>query len=224
MGSRINLSFRAALLLLLLAGAVGGRQSADGQGAGGACPDCALRVTTSHVERIFCPTDSETANMRWKLRVRFVNTGKRPIILYRGSGSAPVVSVSKSLEDAQKGVEEERITANLMLLGEFEDGEDLEQYFITLKPGESFDSETRINIPVMRDSRPSIRSALRAGEHYLKITVMTSPDTETEAVSETLRAKWRQKGYLWTSNVTSEPMPFMLEEKPTIADCSNLTY
>lgn len=231
MCARINLSVRGALLLLVLvaalpagssAGAGGGRQAPDAQAADAECPDCALKVTTSPLTRIFCPTNAEMANLRWRLRVHFENTGKQPLILYRGSGGAPTISISKSLEDAQKGIEEKRIASSLHLIGEFDKGVDLEQYFVTLKPGESFDSETHVNVPVMKDNRPSTRRALRPGDHYLKITVITSPDTETESLSETLRAKWRQKGYLWTRNVNSEPMPFKLEENPVLSDCSNL--
>jgi hypothetical protein len=89
---------------------------------------------------------------------------------------------------------------------------------VILKPGEVYDFEkvTRASFMVSDDpANPFHR--LRPGNYFLQIEVATWTYMEE---AEPFRKAWVDKGYLWSKGVTSQPMPFTLEQNRPIEKCS----
>jgi hypothetical protein len=83
-----------------------------------------------------------------------------------------------------------------------------EEAFVTLKPGESYSLQTDFGVQLYNGTKDS-EDFVHPGNHLLQLRVATwyylvSPDT--------YREQWRSKGYLWSQNITSLPMPFTVKK------------
>jgi hypothetical protein len=93
--------------------------------------------------------------------------------------------------------------------------EDL-KLFSVLKPRESYSTSTdsRVDLLVGHD-----REAVRPGKYLLQVRVITWY-YHPEDTNDRLRVQWQDHGFLWTNDVTSEPMIFEVESKPPTQLCS----
>ncbi|MCU1264805.1 MAG: hypothetical protein JWM21_1123 [Acidobacteria bacterium] len=90
----------------------------------------------------------------------------------------------------------------------FRDGDPQEDAFLTLKQGESYSvQKDYLEKPY---DRMKATDGLRPGNYFLELRV--NPwyyDADPRIYSE----KWRNKGQLQFQNMTSQPMPFTIEEQ-----------
>lgn len=149
--------------------------------------------------------------LRWTLKLTYTNTANQPILLDKNSSLIYRSMVSRSLKAAASNKYEydlnsHFITVENMRKAGFRDGDPEEGAFITLRPGESYSLETDYGVYIYDRTKTS--EGLRPGNHFLLLRVATwyyyyDPAPYAE--------KWRSKGYLWSQNMTSQPMPFTVE-------------
>ena len=178
----------------------------------------AVELSTVIIEQVSCsPTHLSLA-----LRLVFQNVGREPIILdKRGSTIAFVTSymVSVSREAAAaKRYEQVWRTEDFGFREVASDRNDPSN-FIILTPGERYNVESpqsRVSLPIS-DGTSSSRDYLALGTHFIQVNVGTllAPST---ALAQ-LKSRWRNKGYLWSRPLTSEPMPFVVERGRPITQC-----
>lgn len=175
-----------------------------------------LQLTTNIVNQYY---EGNFAFLRWTLRLTYTNVGDQPILLDKKSSLIYRSMVSRSLRAAaaKKYEEETRssfITAESMKAAGFRfDSVPMEDAFVALKPGESWSLETEYGARVYDGTKDS-EDFLRSGIHFLQVRVAT-----WYYLSEPgkYREQWRDKGYLWSQNVTSTPMSFTVEKKQGIS-------
>jgi hypothetical protein len=84
--------------------------------------------------------------------------------------------------------------------------------FVILLPGNVYEFEDRLSVTV-NDGSPLFKDGLGSGIHFLQVGVAT---WNFMADPINFRKKWKDKGYLWSSPVTSQPMSFTVElNRPT---------
>ena len=82
--------------------------------------------------------------------------------------------------------------------------------FVTLKAGESYSSDHEFRV-LGSDEK------LEPGGYVLQFCVITW-NFET-ASNIAWREEWRDKGYLWTNFLESQPMPFVIDKHPELVQC-----
>ena len=149
--------------------------------------------------------------LRWNLTLTYKNSGAEPILLYKKSSLIYRSMISKSLKAASKGQYEEDtsshfISVNSMRAAGFVDRFPEPADFVTLMPGETYSVQSKYR--VRRRGNSSDESGLIPGRYFLEVRVATwyywvDPKEYQE--------KWRSTGYLWSENMTSQPMRFTLQ-------------
>jgi hypothetical protein len=86
-----------------------------------------------------------------------------------------------------------------------------EDVFVTLKAGESYTimKDSAVNL---HDGGKNSKGFLDPGKYFLQVRIAT---WYYFADPESYREQWRDKGYLWSKNITSDPMPFTVKKTPT---------
>lgn len=91
-----------------------------------------------------------------------------------------------------------------------------ENRFVTLKSGESYDSDPKfVGFVLIRSSEVG---RLSKANHILQVRVSTW--NEPAALAQELVVVWRKYGVLWWQDVTSQPMPFKIERASSPIKCS----
>lgn len=171
-----------------------------------------LQLALSVADRRYC----STTNLRLKLRLVFTNIGNMPIVLDRQSSTVGNYKVSRTPEDAANNKYEADVIIDYSLLHIFRFDLPSESKFVILKPKESYETETELDIPFIYDGTASTNDDLHAGSHVLQIKVWTWYYPQS---AEEWRVRWQAKGFLWSDAVTSLPMQFTLEKHPRLAKC-----
>lgn len=170
-----------------------------------------LRLTTSIVQEDYCTDDT----IRYSLLFKFTNVGDRPVILHQFK---PVVSkyMISANEKAATARKYEGVTHILIgINNEFMnlDSDLTKAPFIVLTKGTSYEVEDRFSITITDDSG----KLLQPGQHLLQVVVLTWYHPLASNIE--WREKWRDKGYLWSDSVLSEPMPFVVRKRPPLSKC-----
>jgi hypothetical protein len=180
-----------------------------------------LRLTTTVVTQRYCrQAESDSSdNLRIKLRLRYTNDGRRPLVLYKHDNNVYREMISHSLEDATA----QRYVWDLSLTA-VTDGRDVtiagpipSASFVVLQSGQCFETETETTIFIRRDSTGRDADGLLSGEYVLQVRVSTWP--ESEGLAEQLRSRWQGIGTLWFRDVTSVPMPFNIASNRRLVNC-----
>lgn len=154
-----------------------------------------------------------TKFLSWRLKLTYTNVGTRPLLLEKKSTWVYRTLVSRDLKAA---------TARKYLSAPIPAYADLDSFgfrsrpdldcFVVLKPTESFVAEADSRVSVYDGTRDT-EDDLHAGQYILQVRVATLYQyTEPKEYRE----KWIDRRYLWSDNVTSEPMPFRVEKHPTL--------
>ena len=175
-----------------------------------------LRLTTSVVKEDYC-SEMDATFLQWRLKLIYTNVGKRPVLLDSKSKFIYRPLVSRDLKAASARQYEQAPSSfypDLSKLG-FE-STPKEDSFILLKPGEVFNVEADCRVRV-DDGIPEIENDLRVGDHVLQVRVAT---WYYYADAATYRAQWKSRGYLYSGNIISVPMPFTIKKERTVTACS----
>ena len=180
----------------------------------GAQKDQALLLTTSIVDQKYCTG----GNLRMTLQLHYTNMSNKPFILYKYSIAVFEALISSSEERASAKEYEEDLHYFSRIIGKGKPSDETvpsEDYTI-IKPGDTFETNTYINISV-DDGTDLTSGDIREGEHLLQVKVQTWYESQSLAVK--LTEDWKKYGTLWLRSITSEPMPFRVEKERKFIDC-----
>jgi hypothetical protein len=178
-----------------------------------------LRLTAEIVSQKHCAGDAELDALHLGLRLVYTNTGRFPIVLYKGSDLVSRVVVSRTLEDVSAG----RFEVNATLTSGADGGElDFEcsrhdEAFVVLQPGETYRTDTEVTIFAVRNDVRDVTGAIKSGDHFLQIEVPTWPGSKERAAK--LSTCWGRRGVLWSAPLTSMPMPLRVDNNRYIEEC-----
>lgn len=176
-----------------------------------------LHITTNIIRERYC-AGAGTTFLEWVLQLRYTNRGERPVLVDKNSARISQTLVSRDEESAAAGryiYKPIPVHADLDALG-YKATPDFES-FIILKPGESFTLEGHCRVSIY-DGTSETDDDLRPGNYVLQVTVAA---WRYYADAQQYRDKWRERGYLWSENVTSKPMPITIQHQPRPVPCSN---
>jgi len=180
-------------------------------------PDAAamprLQLTTSIVRARSC----FKGQLGLELRFTFRNVGDQPVIVDKRSIISRAL-VSRSLSAATSKKYEQTIRSDQWGFYFAVDPSDMSNLVI-IQPGEAYDLETgqtRVSLHVS-EKMPESKGNLLPGNYFLQVEVATW--TYIEDPSRFKKA-WSDKAYLWSEGLTSQPMPFTVEQNRPIVKCS----
>ncbi len=168
-----------------------------------------LVLETTVVSKRYC---SEFPFLHLYLSLRFTNLSDRPILLDSRSKLIGRIMVSQNPKDIveRKYLSDVSSDLDFTPFG-YDPPKDL-NLFSVLKPGQSYSTESRVELLVRDRDEGRL-----PGKYFLQLKVITwhyHPDSIDQ-----LRVQWRETGFLWTNDVTSEPMTFEVERKPPSQRC-----
>lgn len=176
-----------------------------------------LRLETTVVRECF-NSEGDSASLKWDLKLTYTNTARQPILLDKKSSLIYKSFVSRSLRDATAGRYEYTLSSSFIDLrkaGVRTGVKPEEGAFVLLEPGESYSLETDYGVHLYVGDKGR-EGYLRPGTHFLKLRVMTWYYLDSP---ETYQEQWRNKGYLWSQNMTSLPMQFNVQEQRNVTPC-----
>jgi hypothetical protein len=172
-----------------------------------------LELKTSVVGQTYCSSD----NLRLSLRLAFLNTGSETLILYRRGSAIARYMVSKDLNASRKRRYEYDVSPMLTprMPPEVDGATPNEDLFVRLKAGEAFTMDKDAYFRMNDGSSPS--KSLKPGPHVLQLRVATL--YLNPAIADVLAVRWRNLGVLWSNDVISIPMEFLIEPYKSSDTC-----
>lgn len=176
--------------------------------AGGDKYHANLQLTTSVIEQRYC-SDGRVA---FTLRFTFTNGGGETILLDKRSSIVQGYTVSRNAQQAAAGKHKIYVAFLLGIDGQLQTLDPIpdESQFVILKAGESHAADHAFSI-LTEDKR------LSSGNYVLQLGVLTWYYARASNIE--WRKKWRDRGYLWTDAVTSQPMSFSIDKRPAVVEC-----
>ena len=176
--------------------------------AGGDKQHADLELTASILDQRYC-TDG---GLIFTLRYNFHNKKGETILFDKRSSLVTSYTISRNARLAAAG-KHKRYFAPLLGIDResltLDPNQDISQ-FVTLKAGESYSSDHEFRV-LGSDKK------LKPGGYVLQFSIET---WHYPAVSNIAwREKWRDKGYLWTNFLKSQPMPFIIDKHPEFVQC-----
>ena len=173
-------------------------------------PESLLTLNTSIRDEKYV-VENNSPMWRWNLILTYKNVGPKPILLYKKSSLIYRSMISRSLKAASRGRYEQDRSSHFLSVDSLRaagmlDRPPEEADFVTLKPGDSYTVEADYGMKPTDAVHTGRRS--QRGERFIQVRVAT---WYFYADPEEYRRKWHDKGYLWSQNVTSQPMPFTLK-------------
>lgn len=171
-----------------------------------------LQLTTS-VAEVQYSTEYSSPRLVLKLNLDYQNVGTRPILLDKKSSriyrkivtkNLKAMAACKYLYDASS----HPIGAEAMKAAGFRLSDPERSEFVTLEPGKSLRLEREIDLRLY-DGTKDTKDALHPGNYVLQVRVAAWFYFADPAEWE---QKWGNEAYLWSENLTSEPMTFTVEK------------
>ncbi|MBA2733751.1 MAG: hypothetical protein H0U54_12765 [Acidobacteria bacterium] len=191
----------AIVLLLLLNDATGLAQENN------------LQLTPSIMNQRYCAVNGNVDALQLTLSLRYTNTGRGKLILYKGNRLFYQMFISRSGEEAAARRNELRTTHSRYFDEQPEKivASAPGRVFTILSPGDSYETRQIISVPVTRDGGKGIYNvSIGAGEHVLSVT--SSTWYESQKIAQQLRERWRSRGFLWTNPLVSNSINFVVDE------------
>src|SRR5260370_41691431 len=181
--------------------------------------DHPLKVVPELVSQRYCFGDAEVFSVLLKLHVKYTNRTDKTLILDKGVGKAWYqVTVARSAEDLAAGKYESNPNID-WIFGEKDQfpqkpplagpGPD----FAILKPGETYEGEIETSVVAQYEGTKDISGAIRSGTHVLQmqLSAWNRPGLRSE-----FEKSWREKGYLVTGVIKTEPIEIRVPAAPKI--------
>jgi hypothetical protein len=181
-------------------------------------PGPKLLLTATVVDSAFC----SSSTLRLTLELSFNNIGSKPILLRKDGFRVGRYKVSRNAEEMRAGKYELNVAPMMNSIGilkyrlEGKPATD-DSGLMTLEPGTTHTVPIELSIPFIEAGKQGSRNSLSPGNHSLEILVWTWIDSESFATR--WREKWRDRGYLWTKSVASEPITFTVAQEKVISPC-----
>jgi hypothetical protein len=175
-----------------------------------------LRLTTNVVSENYC-SEMDATFLQWRLKLTYTNVSQRPVLFDPKSKWIYRTLVSRDLKAASAQQYEQAPESTFGDLRKFGFNNTPEEAsFIVLKPGEVFnvDSDARVMVD---DGMPDIHHDLGVGDHVLQVRVATWYYLVNPAA---YREQWSSRGDLYSSNITSVPLPFTIKKERTVTPCN----
>lgn len=176
--------------------------------AGGDKQHADLQLTASITDQRYC----SDGGISFTLRYDFRNQKGETILLDKRSSIAAGYTISRNARLAAAGKHTISVHPFFGIDGKFltlDPTPDISQ-FVTLAAGESYSSEHQFR--VLSDEK------LKPGSYVLQFGVITWRYQAASNIE--WREKWRDKGYLWTNFLESQPVPFVIDKHPQFVQCS----
>jgi len=215
---------RKTLILLLFISGLGFAQHAKAQ-----IDDGPVRPTekllAAHIEVVnqtYCHVDDESFDAHLDLRLQFINSSARPVILSRKIEPPYVVRVARDPQAGAKGdflyaPEDHFAVAEFPSGPSFGDAPDT-KLFVLLAPGEKFETLVPTSV-VGADDAAKVKKGkglLAKGSYFLQVGVYTWPYEwpyfDVKTTSQELKQRWIKYGDLATGLVYSDFAPFTLPD------------
>lgn len=165
-----------------------------------------LRLSTTIVNQRYS-LERGFRTLRLTLKLTYTNDGKLPILLDAKSNLIYRTMVSKSPTAAASRryiYDQSFYFTDLNKAGMRGSSNPEEGAFITLQGGESFTVSENSEV-VLTAGPKNAKEFLSGGDYFLQVRVAT---WFYFAEPNVYRERWSTKGYLWSNNVTSQPMRF----------------
>lgn len=172
-----------------------------------------LQLTTSIAEAHYS-TEYGPKSLVLRLNLNYQNVGTRPILLDKKSSriyrkivtkNLKALAACKYLYDASSHA----ISTEDMTRAGFRFSDPEQSEFVTLEPGKSLRMEREIALSLY-DGTKDTKDDLHPGNYVLQVRVAAWFYFADPAEWE---QKWGNEAYLWSENVTSEPMAFTVEKR-----------
>lgn len=155
--------------------------------------------------------DRNRTMVRWVLLLKYKNVGTEPILLYKKSSLIHRSMISRTLKAALRGKYDQETASHFIAVKAMRAAGFLERLpdesdFTTLRPGETHSVETEYGVEADGDLGP--KNGQASAQHFIQVMVTTWYFYDDPTV---YRDKWRDKGYLWTQSVKSQPMSFTIK-------------
>jgi hypothetical protein len=179
-----------------------------------------LQLTASIAKQQLCSISENFDTLRLTLLLRYTNTSKEKLILYKGNRLFFQVFISRKGESAAPGTSVLRATHARYFDQEPEKiaAAAPGSAFTTLSPGGAYETRQVFSVVVARDGRSRFNVSLDAGEHTLNLA--TSTWYESKKLADELRERWRGRGFLWTDPVGSNTVPFTVGQGRPALKCN----
>lgn len=169
-----------------------------------------LELTTNLISKSYCAANPDMFMIRMKMLLRYTNVGKQVLIVPKGN----LITYWRTGRNTDELLANSWVHVFWMFSGNGDMthlGSKPDSRFCVLKPGASCEIESS-DVNIVNTER------LDAGKYLLQVSVPVWNGTNEQAYS--LRDKWKRFGFVWLDALKSKPMPFAVEEKPKMVDCS----
>jgi hypothetical protein len=180
-------------------------------------PNPTVRLQGYVISVKYCEGDGEVSISQHRVRLRFTNVSRQPLILYRAYAVKNVV-IGKSVTGGAIA----EVETQFSLTGFTSVPTGVTRYtwpnpaFVLLQHGHFFSSEDIIPIPIRL--RENNSAGLTAGEHFMQFRASPLSEDPPE-VTQQLRERWRRRGLLRTGSVLSSPIRFTVAKVPGFEKC-----
>lgn len=178
-----------------------------------------LQLTASIAEQTTCMVSPTIDALRLSVQLRYTNTGKRKLILYKGNRLFFQTFISRGGAETAAHRNELRTTHSRFFDEEPEKivASAPGGVFTTISPGASYETRQLVSIPVARSGEAMFNVSIPAGEHVLNVA--TSTWYESKQLGDELRERWRTRGYLWTDPLISNAVAFVVDKNRATTAC-----
>ncbi|HXD30125.1 MAG TPA: hypothetical protein VN643_03355 [Pyrinomonadaceae bacterium] len=211
----------AVIILCRLTESVGAQVTRNSPPRAETTEQSELRLTTSILEQKYC----SSGGMLLVVRFSYENTGTGSLIVFKYS-SAPFQYRTSRNVAASVAKDYEQVVSPMMGSSSKEinfGAEPPADYFVVLKPGESFAPVNSVVVPVFvgPGKKENSGNDLKPGHHVLQVNVSTWPFNHTSQPKE-LGLRWHRFGKLFAAPILSQPMAFDVAEvrDRILVDCN----
>lgn len=178
-----------------------------------------LQFTANILGQRSCAVSAGIDALELTLQLRYTNTGRQKLILYKGNRLFYQVFISRNLEEAAARKHELRTSHSRFFDEQPEKIKDTSpgSVFAILSPGASYETKQVVSVPVAREGSGQVNSKIAAGEHTLFLVVSTW--YESKKLADELRERWRARGFLWTETLASNSVGFRVDNQRAATGC-----
>lgn len=171
-----------------------------------------LRLSTTIINERYS-LERALRTLRLTLKLTYTNDGTVPILLDRKSTLLYRTMVTKSLKAAssQRYIDDQSFYFTDLNKAGMRGSSEPEEAaaFITLQAGESYTASDESEV-VLSAGPKNPKEFLSGGDYFLQVRVAT---WYYFAEPKVYRERWNARGYLWSNNMTSEPMRFTVQRR-----------